>query len=379
MATFILGAGFSRAAKLPLGDELFSEIIHLARLKSLDSYINKDIEGFIKYKKDAEGKRIQKEKINFEEFISFLDIEHFLGLKGKDNWSGEGNETQMIVRNLIGLILFNRQKQIDNNLWSLYEDFVSRLGPNDWIFTFNYDTILEQALKRKGIPHRLFPYRNKLNDDDTISSDMRDEVIVLKLHGSIDWFDSTYTQKYIKDTKEKYGQDVKPFNIIFKEPQKFGVRKLVDDPYSDESLLDNLYVVEDLEKYYYNSNFLTQSPLIISPSYNKLVYLNPLKDYWWGFNRIGPLENRVAVIGFSLPEHDEYIRQPLYHLINNYQYFFNDKSFTHKAKLKLIDYRTNDTDIKQYKKRYKFVDKKMADFYFNGFNQQALDIIFSKD
>lgn len=379
MATFILGAGFSRPAGLPLGSELFDEILRLAKLRDLDEYINKDIDSFLNYKRRTEGRMIRKEKINFEEFISFLDVEHFLGLKGKDNWSGEGNESQMIVRNLIGFILFNHQKQMANEQWSLYDDFANRLGPNDWIFTFNYDTVLEQVLARKNIPYRLFPYRHQLNDDGTTSSDLRDEVVILKLHGSINWFDSSSTVKYIGKTKKEYDRNAKPFNIVFKEPTKFDIHHLVDDPYSDESPLDNIYIVRNLDVYFYTSNFLLQCPLIVSPSYNKLVYLNPLKDYWWGFNRIGSLESRVAIIGFSLPKHDEYIKQPLYHLINNYQYFFNDTSFTKKAKLKLIDYRTTEADIRQYKRTYRFIEKNKADFYLDGFNKEALDIIFSED
>jgi hypothetical protein len=376
MATFILGAGFSRYAELPLGDELFSEVLSLAELYRLDNVIERDIKVFLNYQRNAKGARLRKEDINFEKFISFLDIEHYLRLKGKDNWSNDGNESQMIMRNLISLVLYNRQRKISTKQLALYENFASRLGPNDWIFSFNYDTILEQALTKKNIPYRLFPYRNKLYDDDIIASDDKDEIVLLKLHGSIDWFDSANTKKYIDDSKKNFGIDVKPFNIVFKDPDKFGTHKLINDPYADDSPLDSIYIVKNLDKYFQERNFLSQHPLIVSPSYNKLLYLNPLREFWRGFNRIGSLENRVVVIGFSLPSHDEYIRQPLYHLINNFQCFQDNTGLTKKVNLKMIDYKKTEVDVKKYKKTYRFVDSRKTDYYFDGFNPKALRVIF---
>jgi hypothetical protein len=41
----------------------------------------------------------------------------------------------------------------------LYKLFASKLNPLDWIITFNYDTLLEQALDLIGTPYRLFPRR----------------------------------------------------------------------------------------------------------------------------------------------------------------------------------------------------------------------------
>ena len=102
------------------------------------------------------------------------------------------------------------------------------------------------------------------------------------------------------------------------------------------------------------------------------MYLNPLKEFWWGFNQMGSFEKRVAVIGFSLPEHDEYIRQPLYHLIRNFQYYKGIE----KHNLKMIDLQESLEGVEGYKKKYQFVNFDKTDFYFDGFDQRALDIIF---
>ena len=88
MATFILGAGFSKPAGLPLGNQLFSEILALAKLRGIEHIISRDIEFFLQYLKRTKGKKIKEGEINLEEFISYLDIEHYLTL----------NKTRKVIR-----------------------------------------------------------------------------------------------------------------------------------------------------------------------------------------------------------------------------------------------------------------------------------------
>jgi hypothetical protein len=372
MATYILGAGFSKSAGFPLGAELFPQILTAAKARGLDHILQKDLDFFIDYKKRAHGKKLSESEINLEEFISYLDIEHYLTLEGSDHWSGEGNKSQMAIKNLIALVLYIHDQRVTNEEFELYESFVARLEPGDWIFTFNYDTILEKALRKKKIPFRLFPYRYA-ERSQSILTDNKDEIVVLKMHGSIDWFDKTYFDQSSISLKNNYGQDIKPFNKVFTNLESFRLKKLVDSIDYEDSLLNNIYILENLEDYFFENSLLFQAPLIISPSYNKLVYLNPLKEFWWGFNRMGGFVERIVIIGFSLPDHDEYIRQPLYQLITNFQYH---KSIS-KFNLKMIDYKKTEKGIREYKKNYRFINPKKTDFYFDGFNKTSLDVIFS--
>src|SRR5688500_5815531 len=96
---FVIGAGFSRGTGLPLGNELFCEVRKRANIQfGSDNWLSEDLAEFIEYKRRCEGTSLSEEDVNFEEFLSFLDIEHFLGLRGKDTWSKEGNETQVLVK-----------------------------------------------------------------------------------------------------------------------------------------------------------------------------------------------------------------------------------------------------------------------------------------
>jgi hypothetical protein len=66
--------------------------------------------------------------VNFEEFVSFLDVEHFLGLLGKNTWSSDGNETQVVIKTLIGEILAERMPSKDK-IPEVYLEFARMLKP----------------------------------------------------------------------------------------------------------------------------------------------------------------------------------------------------------------------------------------------------------
>ena len=148
---------------------------------------------YVEYLSACEGTDVTPDSVDYESFLGFLDTEHFLGLKGSDTWSEEGNESQLMVRRAIAEILHQRTPSKPPEL---YRAFARKLNTSDWVYTFNYDTLLESALEAEGIPYRLFPHRHsEVGAFNTVDSS-REEVVVLKLHGSIDWCDrSSYVSK----------------------------------------------------------------------------------------------------------------------------------------------------------------------------------------
>jgi SIR2-like domain len=170
------------------GNELFSEVLLLIKRKyGIDNVVQRDLAYYLEFLDKCYGRIMTVESVDYEEFLSYLDIEHFLGFKGRDTWSSEGNVSQLMIRRAIAEILYDKTPQ---TLPFLYKRFVRQLNPDDYIYTFNYDTILESALESEGIPFRLFPYR--YTDIGTFGNridDTRTEIVKLKLHGSINWFD----------------------------------------------------------------------------------------------------------------------------------------------------------------------------------------------
>src|ERR1051326_9458579 len=97
LSVYVLGAGFSAPAGLPLGTALWREIYGRAMIMAADrsqraSKFRDDLQAFIEFKQQCHGIRLQPEEVIFEEFLGFLDIEHFLGLRGSEKWGGGGEE-----------------------------------------------------------------------------------------------------------------------------------------------------------------------------------------------------------------------------------------------------------------------------------------------
>jgi len=375
----ILGAGFSKPAGLPLADELWKKI--LARGKNLKGRAGKfknDLDSYIEYRKRCDGNALTYETVNFEDFLGFLDIEHYLGLRGGDTWSEEGNEGQVVVKTLIGEIL-TRLMPRPNNIPKLYLEFARRLQPNDFVLTFNYDVLLERALDAVGKPYRLFPdrYKSVSRYVGTIDSS-REEVVILKLHGSIDWFAKNNYLESVKNYQE-HGTKDKPKDIIFNCNEDWGISKILDGPRHDDDPLINMYRVADIENLYKKQLLFFATPCILTPSTNKVVYASQFRDFWYGLGLSGGSRFGMAIVGFSLSPHDMYTRQAIYFLVKHYQEvnWGKDVYGFRKSPLVLVDCKHTKKDLEDYKKNYRFVDFKKAELHMNGFDLEAVEKIFS--
>ena len=375
----ILGAGFSKPAGLPIGDKLWGDI--LARSRNLwgrASMLNDDLDAYIDYRKDCDGINLTRETVNFEEFLGYLDIEHYLGLRGKDTWSRDGNEGQVVVKTLIGKILAQRMPTIDN-IPELYLEFARRLKPGDYVLTFNYDILLERSLDAIGKAYRLFPNRFKsVSQYSGIVDSSKEEIVILKLHGSIDWFDKKRYLDLEQSYKEQGAKD-KPNDIVFNSRENWNLSKMVDGPRHDNDPLSEMYRVAEVEDLYKKQLMFLATPWILAPSTNKIVYASPLGDFWNGLGVSGGYNLGMAIIGYSLPFHDIYARQTLYSLTKNYQEVYWDEGIFERKKtpLVLVDFQRSQEKIESFKKCYRFIDFNKAELHMDGFNFEAIEKIFA--
>lgn len=380
MTIFFLGAGFSRPAGLPLGDGLWLEVIEAAKLHGLyEKSLEYSIYEYLDYYNAKSGKNINEEKIKLEEFMSYLDIDCHLMLHG-----GDYSAPEETFRNLIAYVIHNHERRVTEYQYKIYEQFAERLDSNDIIFTFNYDTILENTLRRKNLPYRLYQSRYRYDERaKTLVLDWKDEVAIYKMHGSINWFDKSDYQEW-KDQWLRIDYHKEPPYIVFDGTiNNDEIHRLLDEPFQPNDPLKDVYLVKNLDKYFdlyfgRRDRIISDSPFIIAPSHQKLINLSYLSDFWYRFSTSGGLTNKIAIIGFSLPAHDEYIRQPLYWFIRNFQKY-HVSSIGKKSKLKIIDFKNNRDEIDAFKENYQFVDQSITDFYFDGFSEEALDFIFSEE
>lgn len=377
-ALYILGAGFSKPAGLPLASELWEEIRRKGLLMlGRASMFRDDLNSYIEYKKKCDNLNLSPEAVNFEEFMSFLDIEHYLWLRGGDTWSSHGNEGQVVVKTLIGELLA-ASMPATVKVPELYLRFAEVLKPNDVVLTFNYDLLLERALDAVGVPYRLFPHRYKVDPDNPqrLLIDEREEVLIMKLHGSIDWFDrSDYS--YLEEERVRNGFPPGEPDLIFQRPEEYGVFPLIEGPHYPGNPLHQIYRVRDFERLYKRDVLFHATPSLLNPSSTKLLYSKMYRDFWSGMGRAGVLNFRMGIIGYSLPSQDDYARQIIYRLVDNYQTaYWEENPWPHeKAPLVLIDLSKSREEVQSYRDRYCFVNWDRAVTHFNGFNEEALELL----
>ncbi|MFN8386829.1 MAG: hypothetical protein U0X92_10465 [Anaerolineales bacterium] len=64
---------------------------------------------------------------------------------------------------------------------------------------------------------------------------------------------------------------------------------------------------------------------LLSLSHSKLLCTKPLAEFWRGMSNSGGFSLSFGVIGYSLPDYDDYARQAFYEMSKNYREF--DPSF----------------------------------------------------
>ena len=376
----ILGAGFSRPAGFPLALDLWKEIRETASSFSPDyraHKFNQDLEHYIEFRKEADGKALTPDTVDFEDFMRFLDVEHYLGLRGGDTWSEDGNEGTIVAKFLIGSILARHVNAL-KDVPELYLEFAKRLDLRDVVITFNYDTLLERALDAIGKPYRLFPTRLKtVSESGGTVDNSRDEVVILKVHGSIDWFDrSGFERRIAWHEKQKASP---PEDIIFSHEAALGLERLVVGPRHDNDPIKNVYRAKNLKALYAKSLLFHATPRILPPSAAKLLYATRMNDFWEGMGNAGIYNFGMAIIGFSLPAQDEYARQILYEFVTNYQRYDwdGDELGQKKTPLAIVDFFSDARAEANFRERYRFVDWSRADLSGKGFDLASLDKIFA--
>jgi hypothetical protein len=375
----ILGAGFSRPAGFPLAADLWKEIRETAARYSpqLRAYkFNEDLQDYVEFRKAADGIGLTSDMVDFEDFMRFLDIQHYLGLRGSDTWSEDGNEGTIVTKFLIGRILARHLNDLPE-IPALYREFAEYLQPHDTIITFNYDTLLERALDAVGKPYRLFSNRLKAADESDGTVDLsRDEVVILKVHGSIDWFDRSSFEYWTSWYESRNAPP--PEDIIFSDEASLELERLVDGPRHDTDPLKNIYRVKNLRALYRRDFLFRATPRILPPSATKLLYANQ-NDFWRGMGDAGYYNFGMAIIGFSLPAQDEYARQVLYEFVTNYQKYGWDESRAGRKKtpLAIVDYFRDAASEEHFRERYRFVDWSRTNLSGKGFDLASLETIFA--
>lgn len=176
--TYVFGAGASFHAKYPLSASMGEGL--------LEFMLNYPIGGY----RDSANVLIELfgKKPNVEEMITALETQ----IEALKDGNSQDRATRSVLAHAhahIAEMLREWFRVIHDNPAPLYATFAKELiKPGDTVITFNYDDSLERELKRVGVWDLSCGYGFPLGDADS-----RSEVLLLKLHGSINWIISLFS------------------------------------------------------------------------------------------------------------------------------------------------------------------------------------------
>lgn len=363
---FILGAGFSRFAGFPLGPELLDK----ARRRVRDHFRGAGWEGALE-EEIVEWQELYPGRVlNLESVLAYSHRKHFLRLIGSNEYFAHGSRSIVATRYAIQAILTSHQPQ---EVPRVYKEFVRRLTPHDTVMTFNYDTLLEQALEDVEKPYSLTP--EWWLDDRSPEGGQHYSprfVNLIKLHGSIDWYD----RHYYDDKREYYasiGVAVRDDDPLFGPHPIVPTESLAKGPVSGygDSLLARVVRVPDHIQHFPFAPSWSVVPFLLPPAYDKLLGSEPIRDLWQNMHRTRDAYSMITVIGYSMPEYDGYAYEALGRLLFAYQSGGDQTGWEQRrVPLQIISKASSEEEVF---KSVPFLRREPARVYTKGFSLDSLD------
>jgi len=366
---FILGAGFSRPGGLPIGTELLDQVRERVRTKfrpfGWDGPLEQEIN---EWRELYPGNPVALEAV-----LAYSHRKHFLRLIGSDEYFSHGSRSIVAARQAIQEILIASTPVVPP---SLYTEFAKHLTAYDVVLTFNYDTLLEDTLDKISKPYSLTPEWWLAEDPEKTKPEEFSEsyVDIIKLHGSIDWYDKNYhdeTRRYFAEN----GYDVPDKDPIFGPHQSIPFESLAKGKVENdhgENLLPRVFRVKDHRKHFpIIANLYDVVPFLLPPAYDKILGHDPIRDLWQDMHRTLDAYSAIIVIGYSMPPYDGYAYEALGHLIISYQAggaktHFGDR----RVPVQIITLAPSNDDVLT---NIPFLKRKRTRIWRKGFNFSSLD------
>ncbi len=390
---FVLGAGFSALAGLPTAQNLLHHVRAEARnLVGPDNPLERSLSSYKRYREHTTC--VQDPKIDLEQFVEYMDHRHFLQFNGAET-NTEANADQRLLRQATALTLLRHTPPAED-LPKAYHVFATGLRPGDVVLTFNYDLIIESLLDLYNRRYQRYPLdygdekRNR-NMPSHLSSEPNPPIVVMKLHGSVDWVDQHYFDAGIEwiaqqyDTRDAY-EHALDYNPLGSHPTE----PLVDSGEGPDNPLGSIRVLSDPMKYFESGPAapFRHPPMILAPSYAKLAYGARFAPLWRILGDLPYDISGLAFIGYSIPKGDSHARQAIYNLVNGYEdAMFDPENYgLHEpiapdsdewlnvgenetiSRIQVVNWAKSPDEKKALHKAYRFFPAYSTDFVYSGFD-----------
>ena len=192
---FVLGAGFSQPVGLPLAKDLLERVREGLRMIYGNKH-NPFEQEICEWAKLYPGQTLELERV-----LGFSHRKHHLRISGSDEDLEYASLSIYAIQKEIQRELLRTTPSKDT-IPTLYREFAECLTVHDVVLTFNYDTLLEQSLDLIGKPYSLIPEWKLEKTSGELDAKYVD---ILKLHGSIDWYDRSYHDERRRWYAESWG------------------------------------------------------------------------------------------------------------------------------------------------------------------------------
>lgn len=170
---FILGAGFSTGAGIPLTEKLLASAMKKFSIECPGIYSR--VENYAKESIGVPEGELDLSKVSFSELCTFLEFIELREYGGGERWCENGSREKLALRFYLAKTIAERTPIIES-VPQLYLDFASQLHERDIVISLNWDGLLEVALEAIG---KTYTYTYNFSDEPAIK--------LCKLHGSVNW------------------------------------------------------------------------------------------------------------------------------------------------------------------------------------------------
>lgn len=337
--TFILGAGFSAGAGIPLTGQLLSKAMELFAAECPGLYSR--VEGYVRTAFSVsrhEQQAIDFAELGFSDLCTFIEYIELKEYGGGERWSDSGSREKLALKFYLAKAIALATPAA-GEIPPLYLEFARQIRPSDLVITFNWDCLLEAALNAVNVPFR---YQSL---SDTPEPTLAGKLEITKLHGSINW---------------RLGL---PRGQAEFRWRSFG--------FASGMMKTEVYCsggVENRESWVNGEPLGELEPLIVLPGYGKAIDVRHLAPLWYRPENGFGYTHDVNIVGLSLAPDDFFIRSFFLSCLP----FLSSFSGLPERRIRIIN-----PDV-AVRANYRFLDNvKNVDFIFERFQSSHVSVFNS--
>jgi hypothetical protein len=265
---FILGAGFSAGAGVPLTADLVGRALGRWKEEAPGSF--RLLRGYIDATFGTED--IDFAKVNFSDFCTFVEYIELREHAGGERFSIRGSSEKLALRYFLARVIVENTPPAAL-VPDLYLQFARQLQPGDVVITFNWDCLLESALDANG-------------EDYTYNFEDK-RIKLCKLHGSVHW---------------RLGLPERQKVILDWRPIGFANPPLVPE---------EVYYAHDVRSsnmWYDFPLFSELEPFLVLPGYGKAFDIRSIATLWYKPEFAFGTTHDIYIIGLGLAPDDFFVR-----------------------------------------------------------------------